>query len=121
MKISPQGGFSFFKFLIMMTVIVLVLCVGIPSFKALAGQTGIRACEANIATITKLENDYYRMMGEHTKEYINLEIVDKDSTLFRAGFLSEDDIVCKQTDGQYQWQNVDGEIKIVCTGHQNIN
>ncbi len=121
MKISQEGGFSFFKFILMLTVVVLVLCIGIPSVKTLAGQTGIRACESNIETITKLENEYYRIMGVHTYEYLNLDIVDEDSTLFAAGFLSEDDIICRQTGGRYQWQNANGEIILVCTGHQNID
>ena len=120
MKISRQGGFSFFKFLIMMTVIVFILCIGIPSFKAVAGQNGIRACENNIETITRLEDEYYRIMGEHTKEYINLEAVGEGSTLFTVGFLSEDDIVCKQTGGHYEWQSINGETVLMCTGHQDI-
>ena len=117
MKKNGQGGFSFFKLMIIMTVVVLVLCIGIPSIKTFAGQTGSNACNNNIKTITRLEEEYYKQIGEHTEEYNNLDVVGENSTLFKAGLLSKEDIECKKTGGVYQWQNVDEAIVLVCTGH----
>lgn len=57
-------------------------------------------------------------MEIHTEEYKELEYVDEDSTLFVAGFLAEDEVTCRQTDGQYQYQLVDGQVVLMCTGHQ---
>jgi len=119
MKRFSQGGYSFFKVLVILTVAALILIVGIPSIKTLAGQTGENACKNNIETISRLEDEYYSMMGTHTKEYTNLDYVDEDSTLFVAGFLSEDDINCRQTGGQYKWQEVNGRVILVCTGHND--
>lgn len=117
MKSYWQKGASFFKVLLTLTIVVVVICVAIPSYRAVAGQTGIRACENNIATIVRLENEYYKQIGWHTEEYLNLEYVDEDSDLYKAGLLSEDDINCKQTDGEYQWQEVEGIVELVCSGH----
>jgi len=121
MKNFWQRGASFFKILLVLTIVVVLICVAVPSVKTVAGQSGARACENNIATIDRLENEYYKQIGRHTDEYQNLEFVDEDSDLYKAGLLSEDDIACKQTEGQYQWQEVDGIVVLVCTGHQHEN
>lgn len=117
MKINNQKGYTFLKTMVILTVAVVVICVGIPSIRTVAGQSGVRACENNIETITRLENEFYRLTGEHTDEYINLEIVDEDSDLFKYELLSRDDIRCRQTDGHYQWKSVDGKVVLVCSGH----
>ena len=117
MKKNRQGGFSFFKLMVIMMFVVLVLCIAVPSIKTMAGQSGASACEHNIKTITRLEGEYYRQIGEHTPEYTNLGIVDENSTLYMTGLLSKEDIECASTGGVYQWQIVDGETVLVCTGH----
>lgn len=119
MKSYGQRGSSFFKILMVLTIVVIVICVAVPSYRTVAGQSGARACENNIATIVRLENEYYNQIGRHTDEYLNLDYVDTDSDLFKAGLLSDDDIACKQTDGDYRWQEVNGIVVLVCTGHQN--
>lgn len=114
---NNQKGYTFLKTMVILTVAVVVICVGIPSIRTVAGQSGERACENNIETIKRLENEFFRLTGEHTTEYINLEIVNEQSDLFRYELLSKDDIRCRQTDGYYQWQNVDGKIVLVCSEH----
>jgi|GEM_PF-5635586 len=117
MKSTKQRGYSFFKVLVIMAFAVLVLSVGIPSVRTFAGQTSLKGCEANVAAITRLENEYYKQLGKHTDEYVNLDFVSEESDLFRAGLLSKEDINCKKTDGQYQWQEVNGQVVLVCNGH----
>ncbi len=117
MKSYWQKGASFFKLLLVLTIVVVIVCVAIPSVRTVAGQSGTRACGNNITTIVRLENEYYKQIGRHTDEYLNLEYVNSDSGLYKAGLLSEEDITCKQTNGKYHWQEVDGEIVLVCTGH----
>lgn len=119
MNRTRTGGFASTQAIVIIAIVVIVLCFAIPSIKAIAGQSGSKACEKNIATIERLERQYYEQTQTHTDEYIELNFINKESGLYKIGLLSEEDIVCSETGGEYQWQYVNGEMAVVCTGEHN--